>query len=63
VNTLTVGEFIEVLKQFPQGLPLIAFLEGCSVPILKECISIDDYYDYSKLEKCTCVEIDVNIIK
>ena len=59
-STVTVGEFIEMLKTFPQDMPLLAEWEGCHAFITQEDFRTERTNKGNLEDECECLIIDVN---
>jgi len=51
MDTMTVGELMDFLKDYPEDMPVIAFTEGRTYPVLNvEKVEGDETLNYSHIE-------------
>lgn len=59
-TTLTVGELIEALKNYPPQMPVMCEWEGCNAFVKEENFGISKVTKGHQDDACDCLVIDVN---
>lgn len=59
-KTLTVGELMEALTDYPYDMPVMAQWEGVNAFVDNESFSVETVTKGHDEDKCECLVIDVN---
>jgi hypothetical protein len=60
-QTMTVGELIKKLSEYPEDTPVFAEWEGCRAYVEPEMFEVARVSKGRKEDECACLIIDVNL--